>query len=433
MVFLAVYAPAVGLGFISDDFAWIAHSRVQSAADLARVLSTSLGFYRPLVGLSFAADYAVFGTHALGYGWTNLALALVDAALVAALCRALGLTRAGAWLAAAVWLLNFHGINMALLWISGRSALLLIAGALTCLLGLLRQSTVLTLIGFAAALLSKEESVALPLIAAGAIMLHLRGERTARHLAMLSTGAALLLIMYAMLRMHSGAMTPSNAPDYYRFTFAPSAVARNIVEYVDRGATFAIAAMLVGVLGLAPRGLVLRRDVLLFAAAWFIAAYLPTVTLPVRSSLYACFPSIGAAIACAHVLEASWAASEPRHQRWTLALLAVVPILCVPAYVARNHRWTDLAVFSSRVLNEVELRSAAWPDGATLVLTDDRSTRVNLNSAFGSLIGDAVALRAHRRFDVRLEPPAAATHPAPACGGCPVVRVALQSAHAVKR
>ena len=76
VVFLAIYGAAIGHGFISDDFGWILDSRVHGARDLAALFARSSGFYRPIVGLTFAADYALFDAHPLGYGLTNLALAL---------------------------------------------------------------------------------------------------------------------------------------------------------------------------------------------------------------------------------------------------------------------------------------------------------------------------------------------------------------------
>ena len=94
-VFLAVYAPAVGRGFISDDFRWIVESRIDRVADIPTIFSRHTGFYRPVVALTFAADYALFGNRPRGYGLTNLALALACAGLFAAL--PFGMGTAGSW------------------------------------------------------------------------------------------------------------------------------------------------------------------------------------------------------------------------------------------------------------------------------------------------------------------------------------------------
>jgi hypothetical protein len=95
-VFLLVYAPAVGLGFISHGFGWIAQSRVHSVSDGVALFGKNHGFYRPLVARSSAADYALFGNKPLGYGLTNFALCLLCAVLIATMFRAFGLTRSAA-------------------------------------------------------------------------------------------------------------------------------------------------------------------------------------------------------------------------------------------------------------------------------------------------------------------------------------------------
>ena len=124
-----VYAPAAGRGFVKDDFHWIRTSAVDRLRDVPELFTRDTGFYRPLVSVSFAANHAVSGIEPRGYGWTNLALAFTAAALVIGFARALGLPRVPALLAGSAWLLNFHGINMAVLWISGRTALLLVCCA----------------------------------------------------------------------------------------------------------------------------------------------------------------------------------------------------------------------------------------------------------------------------------------------------------------
>ena len=116
----AIYAPALGHGFVKDDFRWIAAADVHSPGDVARIFSTNVGFYRPLVTTSFAIDRAVWDLDARGYALTNATLLLANAGLLFLVGRRLSLPPEAALLAAAVWAFNFHGINMALLWTSGR-------------------------------------------------------------------------------------------------------------------------------------------------------------------------------------------------------------------------------------------------------------------------------------------------------------------------
>src|SRR5580693_2017239 len=118
-LFLVVYGVHAGHGFVQDDYTWVLHSRSRSLADLARLFARDNGFYRPVVSLSFAVDEWLFGGAPLGYGLTNVALALGCAAAIARLARAFDLPRGAAWLAGLLWLMNFYFTKTAILWISG--------------------------------------------------------------------------------------------------------------------------------------------------------------------------------------------------------------------------------------------------------------------------------------------------------------------------
>ena len=89
VVFLAIYVPAAGHGFVKDDFGWILQSRAHSPADVAEIFRKDNGFYRPIVALTFTVDEWLFGTTPRGYGLTNVLLALACAAAVVRLAQAL--------------------------------------------------------------------------------------------------------------------------------------------------------------------------------------------------------------------------------------------------------------------------------------------------------------------------------------------------------
>jgi hypothetical protein len=213
LAFLAVYVPRAGHGFIADDYRWVLESQVSTVDGALALFAHNNGFYRPLVALTFTVDRWLFGLNPLGYGLTNVALAVACAAMVYRLARALEMPWGAAALAGSIWLLNFHGINMAVLWISGRTALLLTLASVAAATCLVRRQLLPAAAWTAVALLSKEEAVLLPLIltawlyvwpAAGA------GERR-RALWRWIACAAVLLAGYAVLRQHSGAMTPATA------------------------------------------------------------------------------------------------------------------------------------------------------------------------------------------------------------------------------
>src|SRR5256885_13410788 len=121
----AVYLRDVGRGFVKDDFGWVETGRAALDSPSQALLPKTPGFYRPAVTLTFAADYLLHDGRPRGYGFTNLALYLLCICAIGALGRAMGLPVPASILAAFVWSVNPHGINMALVWISGRTSLCL--------------------------------------------------------------------------------------------------------------------------------------------------------------------------------------------------------------------------------------------------------------------------------------------------------------------
>jgi hypothetical protein len=395
--FLVIYLPDVGHGFIKDDFGWIAGSRVTSAHDVGELFERNAGFYRPLVSASFAADYALWRFDPFAYGITNLVAVFVDAVLLFCLARKLSASREAALVAVAAWLFNFHGVNMALLWISGRTALLLCMFALSVALAALSGRTFLA--GFLSllAMLCKEEAVMIPVLFVLIDLVarpHDQPRFRAAWSALRRSGPLwIALAIYLGLRVHSGAFGPQDAPSYYRFTFEPLAVVRNVLEYLDRGATFAVAIAVALLMSIGTARVALtaaEKAILRFGAAWFVCFYAMTMFLPVRSSLYALTPSVGAALALAAVASGAQRIAQKRFEVCCAALIAVIFFL-IPIYRQRNERWVVPADLSTRVVRTLRVATAGY-SGGQIVVVDDASARFGLDSSFGSSFGNAVHL-----------------------------------------
>ncbi|MEQ1575711.1 MAG: hypothetical protein ABL993_15840, partial [Vicinamibacterales bacterium] len=347
-------------------------NRPSSVGDVAAVFVRNVGFYRPLVSLSFAANYRVSGLNPFAYGLTNLALALLDAALLYALARRFTLPAGAALLGTAVWLFNFHGINMAILWLSGRTALLVCLFTLCTAHAWASRHRALAGMCCLCALFCKEEAVLVPAFFAAVAFLDAHGSSRIRSAAIGSWPLWLSLAVYALLRANSGAFGPVSAPAEYQFTFAPPAIARNILEYLDRGASLAV--VVVAVLAIlarrVPRTNEPERRIVVFGACWFVAFYLITIFLPVRSSLYATLPSIGSALIVAGVASAA-ARVEPARFRRAATGLLILAILLVPIYRQRNIRWVSLADLSAGVMRQVRLAAATEGETGSILLVDD--------------------------------------------------------------
>ncbi|HWV39383.1 MAG TPA: tetratricopeptide repeat protein [Vulgatibacter sp.] len=171
-------------------------------------------FYRPLVTLSFALDWRIWGGDPLGFHLTNLALHLACVALVFAIARRLG----AAPVAAAVCAAGFGllpRLTEAVAWISGRTDVLAACFVLAALAvhrpsaGRRWAAAALLLLG----LLSKEVAVAglLAILALEAV--DARGREARGWLRRLLPPAAAGGV-YAFLRLHAelAARAPSRAP-----------------------------------------------------------------------------------------------------------------------------------------------------------------------------------------------------------------------------
>jgi hypothetical protein len=409
-ILLMSYLPDLGRGFVKDDFSWIAGSRVDAGDTHLEILRRHNGFYRPLVSLSFAVNEAVFGLKAYGYGLTNLLLVIVGMLGIFALGVSLRMPRPTAAIAGGLWALNPHGIGGSILWISGRTSLMLVAfavvGAAAFVRGRRWAATALVLL----AMLCKEEATLVPIILgvwsgwADEAPSRWSLSRSLRR----SWPLATAWIVYFGLRLQTTAYLPWSAPSFYRPTFRLGTLVRNVLEYADRAATLDLAAVVLLVLLLQrwPRpdpkewGLVARGVV------WLVGGYGLTVFLPVRSSLYALLPAVGAALVAATLLGCLWRTASPRQRSWSLAGALILLLALVPLYRARNVRLVRLAELSARALNAVGEERAALVEGKALVLHDDLRGRANLREAFGTLVQDAVRLETGLpKVKVWVEPP----------------------------
>jgi hypothetical protein len=393
------YLPDLGHGFVKDDFMWIRSARIQSAGDAVGLFTQNVGFYRPIVAATFALDYALWGMEPLAYGITNLALLATGAWLLYLVARQLNVPTAAGALACALWVFNFHGINMAVLWISGRTSLLLSCTALAATLFVLRSRMMLGGLFCLLAMLSKEEAVVLPFLLGAWVYLTPSGTRRPAVRILSTWPLFAALAVYTLLRLQSGAFWPATAPSYYQLTAQPQVVFRNVLEYLDRGATW--PAVVTVIVMAAARTLPVftseERRITAFGALWFACGYAITVFVPVRSSLYAVFPSIGACLAAAGVV-AALMRSRPGRVRGALAVLSLVPLLLFPVFRARNEGLVAPAELSATVLKDLQLSTARFTGGARIVLVDDPIARFNLDAAFGALFPDAVALALGDRF-----------------------------------
>jgi hypothetical protein len=150
---LAVYYPALGLGFLSDDF---------TLADLAarnQFFGQSWSFLRPLPLLGYKAA----GGHPAALHLFNVVLHGVNAALVSRLAMVFGLAPVQASAAGLLFLL-FPAHLEAVAWCAGIQDVLMTTGVLGSILAATVSGAALSMAALIASLFSKETAVAAPVL-----------------------------------------------------------------------------------------------------------------------------------------------------------------------------------------------------------------------------------------------------------------------------
>jgi hypothetical protein len=220
------------------------------------------------------------------------------------------------------------------------------------------------------------------------------------------------------VRGWSGAWTPASAPSFYRYRFDLSTLLAHTYQYADRSATTPVLVFVVfWLVAGCPRisqGTDGRRR--LKGASWLVLGFLPTLLLPVRSSLYALFPSIGAVIVLSDLVEGAASRLTPRALNRAIAFLVLLLVALVPVYKVRNRRYVREAELSAAVMREVT--TVGGERGRTVVVIRDvRDGRPTAEQAFGGLADEAGALMTDGRVRLWIEPPpadlAGGTAPAP--------------------
>ena len=390
---LLTYAPDIGRGFVADDFGWIYFSRIDSLTKAWRLLIEGApGFYRPIVALSFGVDERLYGLSAAGFAITNLAMAFAIVAGIIWLGTSLRLSPVAAVFAAGLWILNFHGISTALLWISGRTSLLTTMFAVSAAVALVRGGSLwagwLTL----ASLLSKEEPVMLPVV----FVLWLWIDRRPGFGIVRATWPSFAaLAAYLVLRARTDAFTPATAPPFYRLSAAPDVLLTNALAYLDRSMTFTAAVIVLGLLAFARVRTSLlenERQTILKGAVWLVLGFGVTIMIPVRSSLYVVFPTVGSALIGMAAGSWLWRAIPESRRRPAAIAVLTLPLLVLPVHWLRHQTTKQQGMLSTRVLEHVR-SAAAEPTGITrVVVLDDTAARVSAASAFGAELPRAVEL-----------------------------------------
>ena len=202
-------------------------------------------------------------------------------------------------------------------------------------------------------------------------------------------------------------LRPCNAPSFYRFDFSAGSIATNALQYLDRTATFAAVVALFWLLLTRQRLPLTSRSkqVIVFATLWWTGTLAITVLLPVRSSLYACLPSVGVALMVATSLTESFSLVPTVTARRAVAAGLLLPFLLSPVYDSRARRTRMEAELSTTTLATLQQVATRLGPGTSVRLFDNRAERPSLLNPFGVSIQEAADLMIRPHIAVWIEPP----------------------------
>jgi hypothetical protein len=346
-----------------------------------------------------------FGLNAPAYAMTNLAMALAIAGGIVWLGAALGVSPVAGSFGAGLWILNFHGISSTLVWISGRTSLLTALFAVFAAIALVRARPLLAGWLTLASLMSKEEPVMLPAVFALWLWID---RRPLADIVRLTWPSFAALGIYLALRARTEAFTPATAPSFYRLSASPDVLLPNALAYLDRSMTFTAAVLLFGLIAFArvkTSALESERRAAAKGAVWLVLGFAVTIMVPVRSSLYVVFPTIGSALIGMAAGNWLWRSiPEPRRVP-ALAAVLVLPLLLLPIHWLRQQTTKRQAMLSTRVLTAIQSAFHNSPATTRIVVLDDKPGKVTAASAFGAELPRAVELVAGKPLQVEIVAP----------------------------
>lgn len=358
---LVVYGWHTGRMIYSDDFSRIQDNSSLNADYFKKLMvdNKSDGFYRPLNHLTFGLTYYLFGIDARAYGYFNLAILMGTCWVLYQVVERLTSSTVFASLTVFGWLLNVKLVSATLLWAVGRCdgmyALFLLVASLLSLkaVGSSRCYIYLCLSALSVflAMLAKENAIVGPILAMAIFLGASIRRRQFRLKPLLYFGIwmAFFTAVYLILRAHSGAMTPHDAPSYYRLHWSLPVVMSHIRFYIDRSLILsALIVPAVALVFLAERARRRRRAgttwakvaaIVIAGMSMFLIAASPILALPRWGDLYGYFPSIFVVGMMVALLSQSriW----PAHRRDLPLLLASMIILSLavaPIILAKGRR-----------------------------------------------------------------------------------------------
>ena len=390
-----IFLPALKIGFLADDFVYIARFREATWGEWPRffthewsggVWGQPLKELRPFAALSLMIDARLWGGHVIGYRLVNLALHLATTGLVVRLAWRYGAGRVRVALIAGLAFAVHPAHVETVSWITGRpdllgtlAALAFIAGGETFSAAGSRVAATLALGAFFVGVFTKEFCLTIPvLLALRWAWLDLRAGRVVwRRRGALLLGVLVVVAAYALARRAAFGADPTtgffgwnDGPAWNRqagywgwlipvlpFTTGAEWAAAPPLA-VLRAGWIAVAAVVAGALAVGGWRRAPWTTAVYFGGFWWLATTLGLFVAVYFSPRHLYLPTAGVAVGCGLALGAGRlrAAFAGAALAWGLA-----------AHFAALQPWREAGRISTEVLAALEAELAGTDD-ATLAL-----------------------------------------------------------------
>jgi hypothetical protein len=407
---LSSYLPFLSGGWLTDDFVQLTNVQNEKQLLAAILTPSSFHFYRPIPQVTLWVEAHLFRAGPVAYRAVNWLLHGAVVWCVYVLARMVLTSRRAASLATLAFALTPKANPIAVLWVSARSELLMSLFSLASMIFWLRWNRTERLpwlLGactcYAAALLSKETAVLLPVL----LLLAPHGG-TPHNKRRWHAAAAMFAIALGILalRAYVGAAMPTTSDPHYGLMTPPSRWLRNLEVYIPRAIPSA-AGMIVFVA--LPAAVMLWRQharpswnvarllsLTAFAIGWFLVFMLPVLPIPARSELYLYFPTVGLCLVVGSIVDVVLA----RLDMQTLEYVTLtIYILVFGGYqLSRSRILHEDLIFSLRLANEVRQTLGSYSGSVVVVPADLKTAQFLTDSVWG--YGDVMLKIATGRRDV---------------------------------
>ncbi len=318
------FYPITRYYFLQDDFVLLANVTFDRGATVDNAFGTRGDLFRPLTKIAyFGVMHGLFGMNPVPYHFVSLAMHILNILLVFVLLRRLHVERIPALVATSLF--AFHlGFFDVVAWISCFQQL---AGQAFMLAGLIlgmrgvdtkrRLFVVLAALSYVLALLSLEQTYALPLLLfVYAYTKEKTGSAAERTRMALGDNAPYLSLMVIYLvfmaaskgipesgpyQYHFGGNVVSNLLTYLDWAFAFSVVMPFVVDVKSAGLTSAHIVLAILLVYSLARG---RKRLVVFSMAYYLLTILPVLFLEGHAFyLHNYLPSVGILVLIAPVIE----------------------------------------------------------------------------------------------------------------------------------